>query len=260
MILLLRNSQKWGLQYQRKQICFAETNIVRFQQPFFTFGKARTSSALHSLNQNVHSMQTQKDDIRKNILAIARTEFIKKGFKDASMRMIAKKAGVGLSNIYNYFKNKDEIFCEVLSGLLMAIDQVTEEHNSPENIDLYVFNSDEYIHSQIHMFVELIDHYQEDFRLLLFKASGSSLENYRDDITDRHTETGKEYIRKMKEKYPSVNADISVFFIHTMSSWWISIIVELVSHDLSHDELERFIGEYMEFGTAGWKKIMGLKD
>ena len=205
-------------------------------------------------------MQIQKDDIRKKILKVARKEFIEKGFKDASMRSIAKNAGVGLSNIYNYFRNKDEIFREILSGLLKALDNVMEEHNSSKYISIDIFSSEEYMHSQINMFVELIDNYKEDFKLLLFKSSGSSLENFREECTELHTRTGKEYITQMKEKYPSINADISKFFIHTMSSWWMSIISELVMHDLSHSALEDFIREYMEFGTAGWKKVMRVED
>ncbi|WP_217447633.1 TetR/AcrR family transcriptional regulator [Maribellus comscasis] len=205
-------------------------------------------------------MQTQKEGIRKIILQVARKEFIEKGFKDASMRNIAKDAKVGLSNIYNYFRNKDEIFREILSGLLSAMDKVMEEHNSPKYISVDIFSSEEYMRSQIDMFVKLIDNYKEDFKLLLFKSSGSSLGNYREEFIELQTQVGKEYIALMKEKFPTINGGVSDFFIHTMSSWWMSIIGELVMHDLSHRELEDFIREYMEFGTAGWKKLMQVKD
>jgi hypothetical protein len=60
----------------------------------------------------------------------------------------------------------------------------------------------------------------------------------------------------MKIKYPHVNTDVSDFFVHTMCSWWIDILGELVMHDLERKELERFISEYIEYGTAGWKKLM----
>ncbi|MCG6190269.1 TetR/AcrR family transcriptional regulator [Maribellus maritimus] len=205
-------------------------------------------------------MQIQKEDIRKIILKAARKEFIENGFKDASMRSIAKNAGVGLSNIYNYFRNKDEIFREVLSGLLHAIDSAMKEHNNPDYISIDIFSSEEYMRRQIDMFVELIENHKEDFNLLLFKASGSSLENFRNEIIDTHTETGIEYIALMKQKYPEINSRVSNFFIHIMSSWWISIVAELVMHDLSHNELEEFIREYMEFGTAGWKKVMRVEN
>ncbi len=201
-------------------------------------------------------MQIQKEDIRRRILRTARKEFLASGFKDASMREIAKKANVGLSNIYNYFRNKDEIFCEILSGVLHALENIMAEHNSSKYISVDIFTSDEYMRSQIDMFVELIDNYKEEFRLLLFKSSGSSLENYREEFIESQTQVGKEYIFLMKEKFPSINGGVSDFFIHTMSSWWMSIISELVMHELSHQDLERFIREYLEFGTAGWKKIM----
>ncbi|PIF05673.1 MAG: TetR family transcriptional regulator [Draconibacterium sp.] len=205
-------------------------------------------------------MQIQKKDVRKNILIVARKEFLEKGFKDASMRSIAKKADVSLSNIYNYFRNKDKIFREILSALLNTINRVMEEHNSPSHISVDILSSDEYMRSQIDMFVELIDNYKDDFKLLLFKSSGSSLANYREEIIELQTRVGKEYIGLMKEKFPSINGEISDFFIHTMSSWWMSIISELVMHDLSHRELERFIREYMEFGAAGWKRLMQVKN
>jgi AcrR family transcriptional regulator len=108
-------------------------------------------------------MQFQKNDIKKVILREAREEFMEKGFKDASMRTIAKSAGVTLSNIYNYFRNKNEIFCDVLSGLLCAIDSTMEKHNSPDYISTDIFSSEEYLRSQIDMFVGLVENYKEDF-------------------------------------------------------------------------------------------------
>lgn len=205
-------------------------------------------------------MQTQKDDIRKVILQAARHEFMTNGFKDASMRTIAKNADVGLSNIYNYFKNKDEIFRGTLSGLLAALDRIMQKHNCPEDIDLYVDNTEEYSRLQIKMFVDLIANYKEDFRLLLFKSAGSSLETFREECIETHTKTGREYINLVKQKYPSTNNDISDFFIHIMSSWWMSSIAELVMHNLTHAELEKFITEYMQYSTAGWKKLMQVNE
>lgn len=55
-------------------------------------------------------MQIKKDNISKIILEISKDEFLANGFKNTSIRTISKKSGIGLSNIYNYYKNKDEIF------------------------------------------------------------------------------------------------------------------------------------------------------
>ena len=204
-------------------------------------------------------MQTKKQDIYKVILEVAKAEFLEKGFKDASMRTIAKKSDVGLSNIYNYFKNKDEIYIEVLSPLLNTFDKLLLDHNSNDNISLDIFKSEQYMQKQVAMFMNIIVQFKKELKLLLFQSYGSSLENFRDEFTDKHTDLGLKYIQKMKEKYPHINSNISNFFIHTMSSWWLSVMGEIVTHnELSNQDVEVFINEYMAFGTSGWSKLMKI--
>jgi len=203
-------------------------------------------------------MQQQKKDIRQRILDVSKQEFFKHGFNDASMRNIAKKAGVGLSNIYNYFHNKDDLLRETLAPLLMAFDKMFDEHNTPEKISLDLLNSEEFLHNNIDMLVNFVAHYRDELNLLLFHAHGSSLENFRDEFTRRYTKTSLEYLAKMKKKYPDINGNVSTFFMHTAGSWWLSTIGEIVTHnELSRAELEQFIAEYMIFGTAGWRDLMG---
>ena len=50
-------------------------------------------------------MQIPKDNIRNNILKAAENIFLEKGYSKTSMREIAAKSNVVLSNIYNYFKS-----------------------------------------------------------------------------------------------------------------------------------------------------------
>ena len=52
-------------------------------------------------------MQYLKEDIQEKILHIAEEVFSEKGYKDASMREIASRTGITVSNIYHYFTNKD---------------------------------------------------------------------------------------------------------------------------------------------------------
>lgn len=204
-------------------------------------------------------MQTQKQDIRKVILEVARAEFIEYGFKNASMRIIAKKSGVGLSNIYNYFKDKDEIYIEVLSPLLNTFNKILSEHNDNEHLSLEIFSSEEYLQNQVDMFLNLIVSFKKELKLLLFQSYGSSLENFKDEFSDKHTDLGLKYIKKMKEIHPHINSNVSNFFIHTISSWWLSIIGEIATHDdLTNKDIKVFIAEYMDFATAGWKKIMKI--
>lgn len=65
-------------------------------------------------SREIKLMQYPKDDIQKEILKAAEKVFLENGFPKASMREIAQEAQVGLSNIYNYFKSKDDIFRTVV--------------------------------------------------------------------------------------------------------------------------------------------------
>jgi AcrR family transcriptional regulator len=51
---------------------------------------------------------------REAILAAAERAFGRLGFHDAKMADIAAEAGVAAGTVYNYFKNKDEVFASIL--------------------------------------------------------------------------------------------------------------------------------------------------
>lgn len=175
------------------------------------------------------------------------------------MRTIAQKSDVGLSNIYNYFKNKDEIFAEILQPLLNAFDKLTETHNSPHRLTIDWFSIETYQQNMLDDFLDIINSYRSELKLLLFGANGSALENYQDTLINQHTKMGIEYFKLMKQKYPSINDNISQFFIHTASSWWLTIVSEIVSHDeLTPEEVKLFIKNYITFGTGGWKSVMQI--
>ncbi len=55
------------------------------------------------------------EDRRQNIINAAKQLFSEKGYAATGLREIAEKAGVSLGNIYNYFKNKEEIFCSIFT-------------------------------------------------------------------------------------------------------------------------------------------------
>ena len=58
---------------------------------------------------------------RKAILEAAKQEFIRKGYKDASIAAIMEAAGLGVGTFYNYFSSKDEILMQLLANLLREV-------------------------------------------------------------------------------------------------------------------------------------------
>lgn len=60
-------------------------------------------------------MQIKKDEIYLRILSVSKRLFMNNGYEKTSLRMVANKCFISKSNIYRYFKSKEEIY-ETLVG------------------------------------------------------------------------------------------------------------------------------------------------
>ena len=205
-------------------------------------------------------MQVVKDNTRKLLLNTARKAFLQKGYKAVSMREISKLSGIGLSNIYNYFSSKDELLTVVLRPLLNEMDRMLERHNKPDGLSLDIFTSEDYIRSSLNEIMRIVTNYHQEIKLLFLYSQSSMYQDYLDKWVDRCTEKGIEYMQVMRERHPELNTDISRFFLRYTSSCWIDMMKETALHEeLSHEETERFLNEYVRYVTGGWKKLMNVE-
>lgn len=201
-------------------------------------------------------MRVLKDNKYNSILHASRKEFIYKGFKDASMRTIAKEANVGLSNIYNYFKNKDEIFLAIVKPAKDDLFSFITKQHSEESLDFNRMTTFGHQEEAIEYYIRLIYKYKDELRLLLYHSQGSSIGNFRDIFTDHITHVSYTYMELEQKYYPNAHK-VSRFFIHAMSSWMVSILGEIVTHDLNKQKIREFFREYFRFGFAGWCELTG---
>lgn len=202
-------------------------------------------------------MRILKDDKYNSILHYARCEFFRCGFKDASMRTISKESKVGLSNIYNYFRNKDEIFIAVVNPAKEELFRFITQQHTEENIDFKRISAFGHQEEAIECYINLVCSHKEEFRLLLFHSQGSSMADFRDALTGHITQVSHNYLKLEKKYYPGAN-NVSHFFIHAMASWMVSILGEIVTHDLDKHQIREFFREYFRFGFAGWCELTGI--
>ncbi len=76
------------------------------------------------------------DERKREIAQSALTLFSKQGYHDSSFSDIASACRLSRSNIYNYFKNKDEIFHYAVVELLNSITQKIELISHQEDLTL----------------------------------------------------------------------------------------------------------------------------
>ncbi|WP_455683014.1 TetR/AcrR family transcriptional regulator [Thomasclavelia sp.] len=77
-------------------------------------------------------MQVKKEDLKNDIISVAKNEFLNKGYEGASMRQIANKAHTTLGNLYNYFNNKEELLGAVLEPSIKSLNKLVEVHLNEE--------------------------------------------------------------------------------------------------------------------------------
>lgn len=205
-------------------------------------------------------MQTKKDYIREQIAAAAKVVFLRKGFVKTSMRDIAKESNQGVSNIYNYFESKDVLFHYIVQPLIKELETMVREHHSARyhtKFLQYATGEDNVmILEQMKIYLRLLDTYRDELKLLLFKAQGSSLENFIDEYTDECTRLVVKFMEGFQRKYPQFTMVQSPFTYHVHTVWMFSFITEIIKHQLEGPELEKAIKDYMDFEYIGWRLFL----
>ena len=184
-------------------------------------------------------------DARARILRAAREEFMVNGFRDASLRTIARESGVAVSNIYNYFEHKDSLFRAVLQPLLDEFGRIMEGHKFREETTKE--------------FMQFARQFRAELKLLLLQSGGSSLEHFKDQVISRQIRSGENYLQLFKEKYPHANTEVSPFFIRLGAAWWVNVFIEIITNEIhTEEEINQGLSEYIAFGTAGWRALMQI--
>lgn len=140
--------------------------------------------------------KSKKEQIREAAISV----ICKEGFHKATTDQIAKKAGVGVGTIYNYFNNKDDIlsyifevelnirkqFWKKLNRELSAIDRLNEFinfhfRNIKTNIDVYHILVREYNFPSKHA-TNPVDNFEDTMITLLSNLIEEGIKN--DEIDD----------------------------------------------------------------------------
>lgn len=205
-------------------------------------------------------MQIKKDYTREQIVEIAMRVFLKNGYAKTSMRDIAAGAGIGVSNIYNYFKSKDELFRHIVGPLITELEQMMHEHHNVSDQDQFVRyargEGDGMMADHVQSYMRLINNHRDELKLLLYQSQGSSLENYIDKYTEECTQLVLEFMDEFKRKYPGFSSIHTPFTYHIHMVWMFAFISEVIKHDLPANEIKRAIEDYIQFEFTGWRALM----
>ena len=202
-------------------------------------------------------MQKKKEIVREKIIKAAAVEFCCKGYQNASVRGIARKANVSAANMYNYFGNKDDLFDAVLKPVISDIEKGKCYLQSPRAVE-EVFDLKDHL-EMISYISNYVQRNRELFKLLFFKSFGSEYENYIDNLSEWYTDLTAGFLPWMASQINVDNINVDSFVLHNLSGIWIQFFREILMHDITGAEYFESAREIMTFSYRGWEGLFKCK-
>ena len=191
-------------------------------------------------------MQVLKDEVQENILKASQKLFILHGFEKTSIEKIAKEARISKSNLYNYFKSKDEIFNKLTDQAAYEFKKVIENFSSNQFAPKFCEPGFEDMMT-IQLF-NLISRNREGLILLVLCASGTKYENLKDELIRKIAE-------KFKNDYSTIfSVDDPIVTISTQNLF--NGITNLTLYSFSDEALQINLHRFIHYHVNGFSALI----
>ncbi len=128
-------------------------------------------------------MQTLKEEVKNKIIEAAAKEFIALGWEKSSMRTIAKAAGISVSNTYNYYKNKEELFVAILEPVFNRLKEVLKQSFQQSMRSGTAGNNlQTFIDGMVKSLVQMDERQRLLLLVLMEKSAGTRFEKSREEV------------------------------------------------------------------------------
>ena len=137
-------------------------------------------------------MQVLKEDVKQNIKIAAVKCFKEVGYEKASMRDIAKSAGLSVGNLYRYFPNKEALFDFVVLPMVRFLE---EGRKSPKMnrsfLDINMMQEVDLIESIVE--ARMTD--RDALFILFLRSKGTKYENAKKEFAKLIEQNSKEFLK-----------------------------------------------------------------
>lgn len=196
---------------------------------------------------------------RGRILQVAKEEFLEKGYKDAWLRDISKKAGVTTGALYGYFKNKEALFGALVDEeyhhlLNMYDDILAEFHQLP--IHKQVTDMESYTAKGMELMSEYIYDHLSSFKLILCYSEETQYCHLVEEMAARDIQATDDFSQTTQSAgvmLDPVNPTLKRMLTYSMFSNYF----EMVRQDLPREEIDQYIHQLLKFYIGGWEKLWG---
>ncbi len=184
-------------------------------------------------------MQILKPEIKQKILYVSEKMFFENSFQKASTREIAKKSNISVSNLYKYFKSKEDLFYEITSVFYNNFKKGFNDFIKHEHEDFSV-NRVELISNKL---AEIIKSDRIKFVIVMDKSKGTKYENSMNELIDVFENHLSKNINK--------NLIDDIFILHIISKNFFMGILDIAKYYKNDKWVDDNINSLVKYHVTG---------
>jgi AcrR family transcriptional regulator len=199
-------------------------------------------------------LQIKKDEVRLAILKEAEKEFLEKGFKDASVRAVAKAAGTTIGNFYNYFESKEALFEELVEDEYQSFMFLIAHHGNAGKQEFSIeFTDVVKMREELILLIQnIMPVFTDHFRILIEGSTGTKYENTREKLLGILEEHFAEHITEFGQSrvHKSMGRVISIQII--------TGLLQILRDSKDAEVREEMLAEHLLYHIIGTMGLLGL--
>lgn len=199
----------------------------------------------------------QVEGVYERVLECAKEEFLKNGYKDASLRIIATNAKTTTGSIYTRFGDKEGLFTALVEPVVNETLQIfchTQETFHSLDKETQRIAMPQYSSKGMDQLLDYMYMHFDTFKLLLDSSYGTKYHNFIDEMVRIEVEYTYQYMKVIdceSVKHGIVSED----FMHIITTSYFEGVFEVVRHNMKKDEAKKYINMLITYHMAGFETI-----
>ncbi len=197
--------------------------------------------------------------VSARLLDCAKEEFLDKGFQNASIRDIAKKADTSPRAVYTRFADKEGLFAAIVEPV---VDEFLDFFQDSGNVfweeQAKATDAPEFSSDSIKIYIQMIDFvydHVDEFELILRCSEGTRYSGFIEQLTIINCRHIEEYHKEKNIHVPNFEAMMKL--LHMLTHSFYAGLFEPLSHRMGRDEAHFYVCKMCDFFIFGIQGLLG---
>ena len=205
-------------------------------------------------------MSVPDKSIDPRLMAAAKKEFLKKGYKASSLAEICRAAGVTTGALYKRYEGKEALFSALVADTIRAMEEYTAgigDEDLAKYTDQELYDSLSMTPEAILAWMKILEEHRDAFTLLVRCAAGTRYESFHHDWAVVMNELDYKYYLEARRR-GMTDREVSREELHVLTSAVWALFFEPFYHDFTWEEIEEHAILFHDF--VNLPKALGIRD